>query len=50
MKNQTWKIVVSEKESGLVHETLIVDYAQAYAVMKGYESSDFYQVTAEFIR
>jgi hypothetical protein len=48
MKVQMWQIVVSEKESGQVHETITLPLAPAMAVMKGYENDDFYKVEASF--
>ena len=50
MKNQIWEVIVSEIESGLIHETRIVTIDEAMAIMKGYANSDFYVVTAGFIR
>ena len=50
MTNQIWQVVVSEIESGIVHEKRIVTIDEAMAIMKGYANSDFYVVTAGFIR
>jgi hypothetical protein len=48
MKVQMWRVVVSEKDGGQVHESVVLPLASAMAVMKGYESDDFYRVEASF--
>jgi hypothetical protein len=47
--NQVWEVTISEIESGLIHETLIVGIDEAMAIMNGYANQDFYVVTAGFI-
>jgi hypothetical protein len=44
-----FKVVVSEKESGLVIETLTLSFVEAEAVFKGYENDPFYAVEAQYI-
>jgi hypothetical protein len=46
---QFWLVVVSEKETGVVSERMVVPFAVAEKVMKGYQSDDFYQVSAKFV-
>lgn len=48
MKVQMWRVVVSEKDGGQVHESVVLPLASAMAVMKGYEGDTFYQVEASF--
>lgn len=44
-----FKVVVSEKATGLVLETLTLGLKETEAVFKGYENDPFYAVEAQFI-
>ena len=48
MKIQMWQIVVSEKETGIVCDKVVLPLDSAMAVMKGYEGDTFYKVEASF--
>jgi hypothetical protein len=49
MRNQIWKVSVSETESGEVQEVILTDLAGASAILGGYEKDDFYTAEAEFV-
>jgi hypothetical protein len=50
MRNQIWKVIVSEIESGEVHEVMFTSLAGASAIIGGYEKDDFYRAECEFVR
>ncbi len=50
MKNQIWKVSVSEIEGGEVHEVVLTDLKGAMAILGGYEKDDFYKAEAEFVK